>query len=98
MTAQDLLTLPLGTKVYRVHNANITAFTILGLHPKYPEKYLYLISHYSVTDAHGIYIPSDNYFYTDNYDQAKEIMWNQTIDNLYSTNNIYFKGAKNTNL
>lgn len=93
-TIQSIITLPLGTKVYRVWNGDIKSFVTLGAHPKYPDKYFYLISGESVLDTIGIFLSTNTDFWTNSYETAKEEMWRQTLNKVNTINNIYFEGKK----
>lgn len=82
-----------GTKVYLVSHGNIKTFTLLGYHPKY-EKYYYLVDDSNVHKAFGIHIPSEEEFWSINYNEAKAEMWRQQKQKIKSINDIYFEGGK----
>ena len=95
MKLEEFLEKPVGTKIYKVLGGYVQPYFILinptGSHLGH---YFYLVNGGKVSDAFGVYLPNDNDFWTDNYDDAKEEMWKQTLKQLESKNRIYFNGLK----
>lgn len=94
MTTEEITLLPPGTQIYLIENAEIKAFCLLGLHPK-EKNYLYLISKSCVSKVTCIYIPTHtNLTWRGNYEQAKEVLWEQTKKRVADINEIYMEGKK----
>jgi hypothetical protein len=93
MTIQEISKLPLGTKVYKIWNGEIHSFQTLAFDAK-DSNYFYLISGNNHTDAQGYYLPTSGGIWESDYVKAKEIMWQQIIDQVESKNRIYFEGTK----
>ena len=98
MSIHEIIKLPLGTKIYRIYEGKIKAMCLLAPCPKFPDKYFYFINDYAHTDSFGVYIPKDNYHYEVEYEIAKEVMWEQKIEELEDVNEVYFNNKKELKL
>lgn len=97
MTTEEIIQLPIGTKVYLIENARILSFNLLSPHPdsNYSNNYYYMISRLNVNTVKAFYIPNSKALEWEiDYDKAKEIMWNQVKKQVQSLNEIYMKGEK----
>ena len=97
MTTNEITKLELGTKVYLIRNARIEQYTTLSFSPKKPV-YFYLISGLNVTETKCLYLSNDNDLHWEiDYEKAKEVMWEQLVENVKSINDTYFNGQKSLN-
>ena len=95
MKIEEIIKLPLGTKVFLVENAEIQAWQTLGFHPVY-KKYFYLCGNGSVEKVKTINLDKkyENSVWETDYDMAKQLMWEQLKKKVSVINDIYMKGEK----
>lgn len=97
MKTEEIIKLPLGTKVYLIHNAEISSYVTLGYHPNHKD-YFYLQSKLSISDTMCLYLKKEDYYIWEiDYDKAKEIMWEQFKDVVKSKNKIFMGNKKSIN-
>lgn len=98
-TVNGFKNLSLGSKVYSVTNGKINTFYYAGISPV-SNDHMMCISRGNVADMFTIYLPNifkykDNAgagtVYSDDYDEAKEIMLDQLYRKMESIKDIYFK-------
>jgi len=94
MNIQEVSKLKAGTKVYKVQGAKITGYYVLSTHPKGYD-YVYLIHDDDVRDCTGFFLNMDlNTYFTTDYLEAKEKMWEQLQNKVNHINENYMKGTK----
>lgn len=81
-----------GTKVYKITNGKIEPYEVLGFGRN--DEYFFFASLSSYTDAMGVYIKTNRMEWAIDYNDAKEIMWNQLVSRLDSINETYFDNTK----
>ena len=102
MTTKEIINLELGTKVFLIHNAEISAWQTIGFHPKY-KQYFYLVGNGSVENTKCLFLGGGNNHSTNNlhwetdYDKAKEVMWKQLKHKVKSINQVYMDSKESLN-
>ena len=83
-----------GQLVYKIINGEITSYNYLGIHPKYKECII-MGSTNNVFKAKVFHVSQHvSTIWEVDYEIAKEIMWEQLLNNLNSVNETYFEGLK----
>lgn len=94
MTIQEIAELEVGTGVYEVDGINIRKLHLLSKHPK-GYSYVYFIKDDSVTSTVCYYLKQEiNTYFTLDYNDAKEKMWQNLQKKVNSINEIYMDGTK----
>lgn len=94
MTIQEVAELEVGTGVYEVDGINIRKLHLLSKHPK-GYSYVYFIKDDSVTSTQCYYLKQElKTYFTLDYNDAKEKMWQNLQNKVRSINEIYMDGSK----
>ena len=84
-----------GTKIYHVSNVNIRSYWVIGMHPK-SNTILLLGSTNNVKDVVAFYTESSvqQGVFTEDYDLAKELLWQQYLAQGEGLDKVYFNCTK----
>jgi len=92
LTREQVSKLAAGTKVYRIQDVHIVPFWVIGLHPK--SKTTLVMGHGGSVANVETYHVNSNFaaeVWTEDYEIAKETMWQQHLERGKSIRKIYFK-------
>jgi hypothetical protein len=85
-TKEIVMDLGPGRTVFLIKDAEISAWDLVGRHPKYPHIY-YLAKHHSVDTTMTLKLDSrESLHWEVDYDAAKEAMWNQLMRKVQAIN------------